>query len=65
MPHSGLQQTRRRVRSGKNNQVYMFYNGPNNSNADCLEHLMAHIKLIEAHNVSVGYHLGLAVVVIK
>ena len=46
-------------------QVYMVYQAPYHSNADYMEAFKAHIKLTEAHNISVGYHPGLAAVALQ
>ena len=43
-------------------QVYLLYQAPYQSNADCLEAFKAHLKVSEAHNGVVGYHLGLSAV---
>ena len=41
------------------NQVYLFYKFPNNSNEDSPDALKAHLKVSEMHNVAVGDRHGL------
>ena len=48
-----------------NKQVYMVYQAPYHSNADYLEVFKAHLKLIKAQNIALGYHPGLAVVALQ
>ena len=46
-------------------QVFMFYQIPYQSNADYLEALKVHLKVSEAYNGAMGYHLVLVAVALQ